>query len=1487
MCCRSNKDDCFIKKVKQITRGIIAGILCLFVCLIILINIPAIQQAIGSWTADFLSEQFGTTVRIGKVNPGLLNRLIIDDLYIEDQKHQELIRVDRTSVRINLIALLEGKFRISNAQLFGPLLHVKKTNPEAPSNLQFLIDAFSSDEKESNPLDLRINSFIMRRGHLMYDVESEPHKDTFDPNHLNINHLDITLSLKALEEDSLNLTVKRLNFTEEYSGLQLKDLEAQIEGNATEGHVTGLKLETNQSVVNINQLVAEYGNYKKDKSYRFTTEIQNSHITPVDFKGLLPQLSDLTTPLYLNARIEGTQDHIDLHYLQLQSDDHSLMANLNGYAENLQTNNKEWYVKINQLSLNNDMKATLFKQLNPESGMPAIVENMGKIDYTGTIRQSNHQTSVNGTLASEIGNVKLTLDLIDGKNFEVQTKSEAVHLGKLLDQQDLGISTFNISMNGRLIDHQLPEGTIKGKLDVLEYKGHKYNNITIDATRNHSIINGVINIADELANLGFNGTYNEHSSKITGKLHVNNMAPHALNLVEGLTDQSLSMDADIDIQGKNLNTLLGHVDINILCFTDKDSSVSLDQLNVNISQEGTNKQIDIHSDFAEAHLIGNIELEGIVDAFKNQLAGHLPSLLRHQKGNHNKFAFDATVMPSDILKHFIDTEYNIEQPIKMTGFIDAIADTMTVNIDAPHISKEEITYVGTHVLCTNSPQMMSASVNTKQKQGKRTINYLLTADAKDNRLETFVNWEDKKTNMTNGTVYATTAFTDSLGKMNAHVNIHKSQLTVNDTVWQIAPSHLQLFDNRLVCSNLKMYNENQSLIVNGAVSEKMSDSLIVDLDNIEVAYITDLVDFTAVRFQGQASGRAQISNIYNDIHLNANLVVKNMHLQEGRLGTGYIQAFWDNSIKGIRVNGHITDFYKQLNRTTDVEGFIAPSQNDMDLKITTNNTNAEFLNGFLSSIFRNINGKTNGVIHIIGPLNDVNLVGDICADVDMTLRATNVKYHINPDDTIRLRPYQFVFNDIQLTDNLGNSGTVNGTLAHKNMKNFKYDFVINTQNLTIYDEEEFNSDKFYATVFADATLEIHGSDGHPLRMTADMTPTHGSVFAYDTATPDAINSGSFVQFHDVTPQESPKKYLLFNEEDDEEVIVDDQKDQLNYQGDIFMDISIHVNPDCEIKLRMDNVEDGYMSTYGSGTLLAHYHNKSPFSLNGIYQIEGGRYRLYLQDIIFRDLDLQSGSNVEFNGNPFDANIHLICHHTINAVPLQDITAGNTFGTTSKVKVVCVLDITGKLGNMNFGFDIQLPNVNDETRQLVKSLISTEDEMNMQMIYLLGLGRFYSNEYARAAGNSGSDQAVNTLLSSTISGQINQMLSNVIGQDSKWNFGTGLSTGEKGWNDLDVEGILSGRLMNDRLLINGNFGYRDNALTNSANFIGDFDVKWRLTENGNTFIKAYNQTNDRYFTKTTLNTQGIGITYQRDFDSWKALFRKKMKEEKEKKNKTKN
>ena len=90
--------------------------------------------------------------------------------------------------------------------------------------------------------------------------------------------------------------------------------------------------------------------------------------------------------------------------------------------------------------------------------------------------------------------------------------------------------------------------------------------------------------------------------------------------------------------------------------------------------------------------------------------------------------------------------------------------------------------------------------------------------------------------------------------------------------------------------------------------------------------------------------------------------------------------------------------------------------------------------------------------------------------------------------------------------------------------------------------------------------------------------------------------------------------------------------------------------------------------------------------------------------------------------------------------------------------------------------------------------------------------------------------------------------------------------------MEVEGMLEGRLLDNRLLINGNFGYRENPTANK-NFIGDFEIQWLLNKTGSISLKAYSKTNDRYFSKTNLTTQGAGIMLRHDFNNW-LWWRKK-------------
>lgn len=279
---------------------------------------------------------------------------------------------------------------------------------------------------------------------------------------------------------------------------------------------------------------------------------------------------------------------------------------------------------------------------------------------------------------------------------------------------------------------------------------------------------------------------------------------------------------------------------------------------------------------------------------------------------------------------------------------------------------------------------------------------------------------------------------------------------------------------------------------------------------------------------------------------------------------------------------------------------------------------------------------------------------------------------------------------------------------------------------------------------------------------------------------------------------------------------------------------------------------------------------------GTYTVEHGIYKLTVQNIIRKDFIFKQGGTIVFGGDPYEAALNLQAVYTVNSASLSDLNVGNSFANNN-VKVNCIMNLSGQPKQPTVNFDLDLPNVNADEKQMVRSIINSEEDMNQQVLYLLGIGRFYTqgaNNANNATQENQTTLAMQSFISGTLSSQLNSMLSSLI-NNNKWNFGANISTGNEGWYNAEYEGLLSGRLLNNRLLINGQFGYRDKA-TSTTTFVGDFDIQYLLMPNGNMAIKGYNQTNDRYFTKSSLNTQGIGLVMKKDFNGLWDLFGKKKK-----------
>ncbi len=80
-------------------------------------------------------------------------------------------------------------------------------------------------------------------------------------------------------------------------------------------------------------------------------------------------------------------------------------------------------------------------------------------------------------------------------------------------------------------------------------------------------------------------------------------------------------------------------------------------------------------------------------------------------------------------------------------------------------------------------------------------------------------------------------------------------------------------------------------------------------------------------------------------------------------------------------------------------------------------------------------------------------------------------------------------------------------------------------------------------------------------------------------------------------------------------------------------------------------------------------------------------------------------------------------------------------------------------------------------------------------------------------------------------------------------GTNFRSDKGDFTDMEMDVSLSTRLWGDRLILNGNLGYRDPANrvgmnNNATSFIGDFDVEFLINTSGTLRAKAYSHYNER-------------------------------------------
>ena len=1455
-----------LKHLKNIISWTIWTLVALYVLGLILVHLPPVQERLGSRVAAMLAKKLDTEVNIGRIDLGLFNRIIVDDVLIKDQADSTLLKVNRLSARIELLPLLNGRVSISSAQLFGAQAHVYKADSVAPLNMQFVLDAFASNDTTSQSgLDLRINSLIIRHSSARYDrydVLETPGR--LNTHHVNLSDISAHIQLRALRPDSVNLTVKRLAMREQ-SGLNVKRLSLRVEGNNEEAYLSDLQFQMPASLIRIDSLSAKYRFEGRKAALRFKGSAASPGLKLPDFAFIYPDLRKFSEALAFNVEFSGTEESFDIPRLNIhsESNDLSLIATL---SASKQDERLIWSAPDYQLSASSQLIAQL-KQAFAQ--IPDLATRLGDVRISGrTNRLASGDITSENDIATSIGRLSTLLTIGADKQFRGHLDTDSFHLGQLLDQSKLGVLATKVNLSGT------PQAVnAEGTIARLDFNDYHYQGIELNATYSDGDIAGKLKIDDPNITTDVEGELRKgprSAVRLTG--FIRNLSPRALHLTDQWGDAQFSAIIDADFVASSLNDAEGSLDLDDFYMTRPDSAAvvyHLDNLHIKSGYEDDLHFMRLNGDMGEMELEGQFDWATLPQSFINYTGSKLPTLPglpKTTRTSDNNFDVSIRLSDAQWLSNLFGLPLTLNRPLALTAKVNDQASELDINAEIPDFIYDGSQYAGGMIqLTTIGDTALCDARLTRLTESQRRMNLHLTAQAADNNLFTSLAWDNE--NRTDGDAFSgiinaiTQLYTNDSGKPEAHVRVQPSRVNIQGTEWELEPSDILYSDQRLMVDRFNLRHDDQHLIVDGIASKQSSDSLMIDLNGIEVAYVLELVDFHAVDFGGKASGKAFITQAFSDFNAWADLEVADFTFQDGPMGTLVARAEWSKEDKQVELDAFADD---GPDAQTFIEGFIAPSRDDINLLIRARGTNIAFVNSFTDSFLDRVSGQANGDVRLIGPLSGVNLTGELAVDGQATVTALNTTYQLRGDSIV------FVPNDIQIQrhriyDSDDHVGYVSGALHHRNFTNFTFDIDVEAQNLLAYDFNDFDDGTVCGHVFATGHADLHGRPGE-ITINCNVTPQRGSWFAYDAANPDAISNQQFITWGEKAATDS-----IGVLSDVMQIQPPTHPDLADMPSDIYINFIINTTPEATLRVLMDQQTNDYITLNGTGTLSASFYNKGPFQMFGTYNVERGTYGITIQNIIKKNFNFQEGGSIVFGGDPFDANLNLKAVYTVNGVSLSDLNIGNSFSNNT-VRVNCLMNIQGTAGAPRVEFDLEMPTVNSEEEQMIRSIIASEQELNQQVVYLLGIGRFYT----QGTNNAGTQQygqtelAMQSFLSGTVSTQINELLSQVIKNDD-WNFGANISTGNEGWHNAEYEGLVSGRMLNNRLLINGQFGYRDNATQATPSFIGDFDIRYLLLPNGNFALKVYNQTNDRYFTRSSLNTQGIGLIMKKDFNGLGDLF----------------
>ncbi len=1486
-----------MKLFKQIIRAVIVTLLLLVVVLpvsvYVVVSTPWAQEEIRAVAESELTQVLGTQVHIGRVEYHPFNTLQLEDITVADDHGHTALSIAKVAARFELWHFVRSRKLIFDYALIdGMDVRLYRPTADAPLNIAGIIERFKPKEPKQPPkeFDLRISTILIRNAHLCYDVLDQA--DTpgrFNANHLNVSDLQLYAYLRNASRHGADVQVEELSLREQ-SGFELTALRTDALVTDSLIEVRQLSIALPQSHVELQPLSLAIDGFSdivpaaRAATLRLAT-VDQATISTADLCAFVPAFEQLERTVSARFAITSAENAITVDTLEIGD---SFGSSISLEASVLQPFNVD-SLQLHVNSLDATVTAADLRSLSAllPRNAATLISRVGSAHIaamgSGNVRQADARATISAAGATiTVDGHAASANRFRSFDFDVSTTVNRLPAGTLLAVPDLGAVTASIDADGTYAG-KATAANLSAVVSDLTYRGYTYSAINLDADVDAATRQLAATIASDDPNAAFDLEFTFNNPKVRNlalALDVRRLDLNALQLWQKYPGYALSGAVDIDAAMHDADHVYGELAARDIELRDAEhNGIAMRSFELSVQPNTTDSlstAIDIASDYLNGSIVGQITPSTLAAAFKDMAAHVAPEFIPHDEARHaavtaspNLFDIDLSIVNTETLCDFLHLPVRLIYPVDIRGSVDGAHGSAVVSVDAPYLQQGDniidSSMLAVAVDAASNTATIYATTHTPTKKGP--MNVVLGIRGSNSTFRTAIDWQIERAVPINGTINFSTALsrTDS-GSLCVSTDFHPGQINFGDDIWHISPSNVTWCDNALSVSDFGMRTDTQAITINGVGSASIDDVMDVELSNIHLISIFETLGIDNALISGTATGSFQARSLLSSIPV---LTTDNLHVDQigynyCTIGDADIRANWDNDRQSFHLDADIVNPEQQHSR---IYGDIFAVEGALDLTFDVTRARVGFMRPFMAAFTSAIDGYVSGNARLFGTFKDIDMEGDIYAeDLRIKIDFTNTWY--SATDSIHVRPGRIQLDDITIRDVDGHTALLNGYLLHDYFHRPVFDFEItDAHDFLCYNVSAKQNDLWYGTIYGNGSASVKGRPGL-VEIGANMTTAPHSTFTFVLSDQLEAQEYSFINFRDVTPVDTTSSVLNV---DNTPQAVRDYLQRINQHNvdkpsDYVMDITVDVTPDAEMIVVMDPIGGDRIRAFGRGNIRMAYNSAdNDIYLWGLYTLDHGKYNFTLQDIIIKEFTINQGSSIEFKGDPYSAILNIEAIYQLNA-NLSDLDESFTQDkdlNRTNVPVQAVMIVTDDMRQPDIRFDLNFPTLNADVYRKVRSIVSTDDMMNRQIIYLLALNRFYTPDYMASTTRS---NELFSVASSTISSQLSNMLGKL---SDNWSIAPNLRSDQGDFSDLEVDLALSSRLLNNRLLFNGNFGYRDKSL-NSNQFVGDFDIEYLLTPSGNWRLKAYNRYNDQnYYLRTATTTQGVGIMFRHDFD---YLFR---------------